>query len=192
MKNTPTPTDTELRELEAAAGALPRRPFKLAQEGLDLFTVSDGRDQYQLYARKELADGISQALSLGREALPRLVEAVRALKAEVEELQARTPAGAAARPRERNAPEIGDVPAALIAPFRPDPRALDAARSDPLTALAVQVSKAMQPDAKDLDRARLIAMAFAAARGDMDTFWAATKQRSAKKLAGAEGEESGG
>ena len=33
---------------------------------------------------------------------------------------------------------------------------LDAAKKDPLTALAVQAAKAMQPDAKELERARPI------------------------------------
>jgi hypothetical protein len=35
----------------------------------------------------------------------------------------------------------------------------------------------MAPDGSELDRARLIAMAFAASRGDMDAFWAARTQR---------------
>ncbi len=72
------------------------------------------------------------------------------------------------------------MPLALVAPFRPTPQVLAAAKRDPLLALAVQATKAMQPDAKELERARLIAMAFAVSRRDMDGFWAASKQRSAK------------
>jgi hypothetical protein len=186
------PTDSELGDLEAAAGALSRRSFKLVQEGLDLFTASDGKGAYQLYARKEVVDEMSRALALAREEVPRLVEAVRALKGEVEKLRSREPGPPGPRAHPRPAGELGDVPTALVAPFRPSPGAVDAAKSDPLAALAVQVSRAMQPDATELDRARLIAMAFAATRGDMDTFWAATKQRSAKKLSGPEGGTSAG
>jgi len=54
-----------------------------------------------------------------------------------------------------------------------------AARSDPLAALSVQVAKALSPDASPVDRARLIAMAFAASQGDLETFWAARRQRKA-------------
>jgi hypothetical protein len=185
MKDSSTPTDNELREIEAAAREVVTRRWTPAQRDLDLFTASDGSDTLYLYARKQVVDELTRALTLGRETVPRLVEAVRALKAEVEELRSR-PAQAPFKPAPKKPPaELGDVPAALVAPFRPNPRALDAAKSDPLAALAVQVSRAMQPDAKELDRARLIAMAFAASRGDMETFWAATKQRSAKKLADA-------
>jgi hypothetical protein len=184
MKDTATPTDNELREIEAAARELVTRRWTPAERDLDLFTTSDGDGTLYLYARKPVVEELSRAITLGRETVPRLVAAVRALKGEVEDLRARPAQESAKSPPKRPSTDLGDVPAALVAPFRPNPRALDAAKSDPLAALAVQVSRAMQPDAKDIDRARLIAMAFAASRGDMDTFWAATKQRSAKKLAG--------
>src|SRR6185436_10706352 len=67
--------------------------------------------------------------------------------------------------------------AMLSAPFRVTGPAAAAARTEPLIALAVQVAKALDPQAKELERARLIAMAFAASRGDLDAFWAARKQR---------------
>ena len=65
----------------------------------------------------------------------------------------------------------------LAAPFRVGPREMKAAQTDPLAALSVQVAKALQPDAKEIERARLIAMAFAASKGDLDAFWAARKMR---------------
>jgi hypothetical protein len=65
----------------------------------------------------------------------------------------------------------------LAAPFRVGPKEMKAAQTDPLAALSVQVAKALQPDAKELERARLIAMAFAASKGDLDAFWAARKMR---------------
>ena len=43
----------------------------------------------------------------------------------------------------------------------------------------MQVAKALSPDASPVDRARLIAMAFAASQGDLETFWAARRQRKA-------------
>jgi hypothetical protein len=54
---------------------------------------------------------------------------------------------------------------------------MKAAQTDPLAALSVQVAKALQPDAKEIERARLIAMAFAASKGDLEAFWAARKMR---------------
>jgi hypothetical protein len=60
---------------------------------------------------------------------------------------------------------------------------MKAAKDDPLVALAVQVAKALQSDAREVERARLIAMAFAAARGDTAGFWAARAQRGAKAKA---------
>jgi hypothetical protein len=61
---------------------------------------------------------------------------------------------------------------------------MKAAASDPLAALSVQVARALLPDAKEIERARLIAMAFAASRGQMDDFWSARKMRTASKKAG--------
>ncbi len=70
----------------------------------------------------------------------------------------------------------------MVAPFHPDQRTLASAKKDPLVALAVQASKAMQADASELERARLLAMAYAASTGDLERFWAARTQRSAAKL----------
>ena len=62
---------------------------------------------------------------------------------------------------------------------------MKAAASDPLAALSVQVARSLLPDAREVERARLIAMAFAATRGNMDDFWAARKMRAGKKAAPA-------
>jgi hypothetical protein len=70
-----------------------------------------------------------------------------------------------------------DAALSLAAPFRVGPKEMKAAQTDPLAALSVQVAKALQPDAKEIERARLIAMAFAASKGDLDAFWAARKMR---------------
>ena len=74
---------------------------------------------------------------------------------------------------------------ALAAPFHVGPKEMKAAATDPLAALSVQVARALLPDAKEVERARLIAMAFAASRGQMDDFWAARKMRGGKKAAAA-------
>ena len=73
----------------------------------------------------------------------------------------------------------------MAAPFHVGPKEMKAAASDPLAALAVQVARALLPDAREVERARLIAMAFAATRGHMDDFWAARKMRGGKKAAAA-------
>ena len=70
----------------------------------------------------------------------------------------------------------------MIGGFTLTPKLKAAAKKDPLVALAVQADKAMAPDASDLERARLVAMANAVARGDLATFWAASTERSKKKL----------
>ena len=71
----------------------------------------------------------------------------------------------------------------LAAPFRVSGKASKAAQTDPLIALAVQASRALQPDAKEIERARLIAMSLAATNGDMEAFWAARRQRGSKATA---------
>ncbi len=85
---------------------------------------------------------------------------------------------------------LESVPASLIAPFHPDSRTLAAAKENPLVALAVQATKAMQPDASELERARLLAMAYAASTGDLERFWTARAQRSAKTMQARTGERS--
>lgn len=102
--------------------------------------------------------------------------------------------GAAAGSRARDAAgshgTLENVPASLIAPFHPDARTLAAAKENPLVALAVQATKAMQPDASELERARLLAMAYAASTGDLERFWTARAQRSAKTMQTRSGERS--
>jgi hypothetical protein len=128
-------------------------------------------------------------------AVPRLVAEVRRLRGRVETLEeeesrrakearrakSETRTTARDEPREVPAP-AEDLAALLAAPFRVSPRAAAAAKDDPLAALAVQVARSLAEDASDVDRARLIAMAFAAAQGNMDAFWQARKQRSLSKL----------
>jgi hypothetical protein len=134
---------------------------------------------------KGLADGLGQAL-------PRLQEQLRAARAEADMLRgalekekesrekaARPPAPAHSSRNEAADEEAEAAGALLAAPFRVSAKAAAAARADPLAALAVQVAKALSPDASAVDRARLIAMAFAASQGDLETFWAARRQRKA-------------
>jgi hypothetical protein len=107
---------------------------------------------------------------------------------------ARSDAGTGPRGRDRGVAgshaTLESVPASLIAPFRPDARTLTAAKENPLVALAVQATKAMQPDASELERARLLAMAYAASTGDLERFWTARAQRSAKTIQARTGERS--
>jgi len=134
---------------------------------------------------KGLADSLGQTLS-------RLEEDRRAARAEAETLRAAlekekksretaTRQPSPARPPRNEAPdeEAEAAGALLAAPFRVSAKAAAAARADPLAALAVQVAKALAPDASPVDRARLIAMAFAASQGDLEAFWAARRQRKA-------------
>jgi hypothetical protein len=131
-------------------------------------------------------------------AVPRLVDEVRRLRTRLqamqEEQERRTqdarrktkdePAGRA----QKAPPQSEDLGSLLAAPFRVSSKAASAAKDDPLAALAVQVARSMAEDASDVERARLIAMAFAAAEGNLDAFWQARKQRSLAKL-GAVGRE---
>ena len=134
---------------------------------------------------KDLADSLAQAL-------PRLREDLRAVRAEAETLRAaldkekesREKTARQAPPARSSRNEAADeqaeaAGALLAAPFRVSAKAAAAARADPLAALAVQVAKALSLDATPVDRARLIAMAFAASQGDLQAFWAARRQRKA-------------
>ena len=91
------------------------------------------------------------------------------------------PEPAAAPPPALEIPEgaLDDLGSLLSAPFRVSPKAAAAAKDDPLAALAVQVARAAGEGAPDKERARLIAMAFAAAEGDLDAFWEARRSRKA-------------
>ncbi len=184
------PSDDQLRDADAAAAALARATRRGTREGLDQVTLGGGDDALAVIGPKEAVAAFLAHLESARTAVPELVEAVRWLKKDRAAREERESARAAAsdapapaRPSAATA-ELQDVPLAFVAPFRPNEQSLESAKTDPLAALAVQVAKAMQPDASELDRARLIAMAFAATRGDMAAFWAARAQRSAKKLAG--------
>ena len=124
-----------------------------------------------------------------RQGLRGLQEDLRSARAEAESLRAalekekasRAKGGAAAPPRGREAPsaEAEAAGALLAAPFRVSAKAAAAARTDPLAALVVQAAKALSPDANPVERARLIAMAFAASQGDLEAFWAARRHRKA-------------
>jgi hypothetical protein len=157
--------------------------------GLELRALRRDEGTLYLLAEPALADELVETLDHAPRAIEQLRERVARLEGEIEETreQGRTERrdAKASRGAKRAAGDdaaLESVPLALVAPFRAD-RALTAkAERDPLLALAVQASHALQTDASELDRARLAAMAFAASRGDMDAFWAARKQRSAKKL----------
>lgn len=166
-------TEAELDELEAAPSEI---AFTMDQErGRAIVAPDEG-------ARKAL------------KAVPRLVAEVRRLRARVHDLEAEEsrrereprPAKAQAKGEARQEAAKGqpseDLASLLAAPFRVSPRAAAAAKDDPLAALAVQVARSLSEDAGDVERARLIAMAFAAAQGNMDAFWQARKQRSLSKL----------
>jgi len=138
-----------------------------------------------------LAPAAADLKTLLGQALPRLASDLRAARTEAESLKgdlareksaraqsAREAPPAAARPSRSTAvEETEDAGAFLAAPFRVSAKAAAAARSDPLAALAVQVAKALAPDAGPVEQARLIAMAFAASQGDVEAFWAARRQR---------------
>jgi hypothetical protein len=164
-------TEADLDELEDTPREL---TFTLEQERGRAVVIPDDK------ARKAL------------QAVPRLVAEVRRLRGRLEGLEAEEtrrekearrgkpaekekPARAAAEPAE-------DLASLLAAPFRVSPRTASAAKDDPLAALAVQVARSMSDEAGDVERARLIAMAFAAAEGNMDAFWQARRQRSLAKL----------
>ena len=141
----------------------------------------------------DLASLEAEARRLVNDALPRVLEELRGARREADALRdalekekaAREEAARQAPPipaRARAAALAEDAEAAgalLAAPFRVSAKAAAAARGDPLAALAVQVAKALSPDAGPVERARLIAMAFAASQGDLEAFWAARKQRKA-------------
>jgi hypothetical protein len=178
------PSEEQLRRADTAVSTLGRATRRSTREGLDLVTLGGGDDAITLIGHKEAVASLVDGIEAARAALPVLLETVRWLQKEREARETRDAAESASgtTPAARKAAaDLQDVPIALVAPFRPNEQSLESAKTDPLAALAVQVAKAMQPDASELDRARLIAMAFAATRGDMEAFWAARAQRSLKK-----------
>jgi hypothetical protein len=166
-------TEAELEELEGTPAEL---AFTMEQERGRAIVVPD--------------EGARRALR----AVPRLVAEVRKLRARIQDLEAeaarraREPRRAGqdekrpAREAAAGAQPAEDLASLLAAPFRVSPRTAAAAKDDPLAALAVQVARSLSEDAGEVERARLIAMAFAAAQGNMEAFWQARKQRSLAKL----------
>lgn len=123
-------------------------------------------------------DGAVQALR----ALPGLASELRRLRQQVAEMEARTKRDSKPAVRESPPPPadtLDDLGSLLSAPFRVSPRAASAAKTEPLAALAVQVARATADGASDKEKARLIAMAFAASEGDLDGFWEARRSRKA-------------
>jgi hypothetical protein len=186
------PTSAELDELAARADAAPSGSWRKQEEGgLDHFTLRGGQGQpdAHLYAAAEVGAAVTRLLDAARADMPRLVDEVRRLRDEVEALQSEKRADKAVPAPRRPAAEAqeidDDAALALAAPFHVGPKEMKAAATDPLAALSVQVARALLPDAKEVERARLIAMAFAASRGQMDDFWAARKMRGGKKAAPA-------
>jgi hypothetical protein len=190
------PTNAELDDLAAAASAAPSGGWRKQEGGgLDHFTLrgTAGQPEAHLHAPEEVGAAVTRLLDAARADMPRLVAEVRRLRDEVEALQserdqrASRPAAAPAprRPAAEDHEIDDDAAVALSAPFHVGPKEMKAAAADPLAALSVQVARALLPDAKEVERARLIAMAFAASRGQMDDFWAARKMRGGKKTAPA-------
>jgi hypothetical protein len=176
----------DLDAIEKRAAALARGQWRRARVGIsDVFVQREaGQDAAQLHA----ADDVGEAVMAAGADLKALAAEVRRLQAQVEAEDARARAAVRTAPASKAAPSAEleeEVSALLAAPFHVSAKATKAAQSDPLVALAVQASKALQPDAKDIERARLIAMSLAATTGDMEAFWAARKQRSTKAAKGA-------
>lgn len=162
-------SEAELAELEAPA----ELSFRLEKD-------RGGR------AWIEADEGARKAIK----AVPRLVSEVRRLRGRLQDLEAEQERQAREarkgrgqeKPARREKAPPEDLGSLLAAPFRVSSRAAAAAKDDPLAALAVQVARSLSEDASDVERARLIAMAFAAVQGNMDAFWQARKQRSLSKL----------
>jgi hypothetical protein len=159
----PALSEAELDELASLAPVI----------GLRFETERDGRGVVRP----------DEAAVRAHRALPRLVEEVRRLRRELEATQeearrtASRPA-APARPAEP-APAADELASLLTSPFRVSSEATRTAKDDPLVALAVQVARGLAEDASELDRARLLAMAFAASQRDLEAFWEARRRRTA-------------
>lgn len=158
------------------------------------WTLRSGGARYEVWTDPPTADALFALLQSLPATIERLQRERDRLAVEVERVtSARDALARGAGPRSLPAPaantsgaSLDDVPLAMIGSFRTDdPRVKAAARKKPLMALAVQVAKALAPDASELEQARLRAMATAVSRGDLATFWSASTERSRKKLAGA-------
>ena len=169
----------DLEAIEKRAAALARGQWRRARLGSsDVFVQREaGQDAAQLHA----AEDVGEAVMAAGGDLKALAAEVRRLQAEVEDAQTRAAAKGAPAPKARPTAELEEEASVLMAaPFHVSAKATKAAQTDPLVALAVQAAKALQPDAKEIERARLIAMSLAATNGDMEAFWAARRQRAAK------------
>jgi hypothetical protein len=172
------------------------------QEPLSRWTLRTGGERYEIWTDRATADALFPLLAALPGAVERLERERDRVAADLERVTAERdalakasrgePRGTGPRPALAVVPKRGgggslaDVPLSMIGTFRvDDPRVKAAAKKDPLMALAVQVAKATAPDASELEQARLRAMATAVSRGDLDTFWTASTERSKKKLAGA-------
>jgi hypothetical protein len=186
-------SDDELKAVLERVARLGDRGWRQQPDArLGLFTlrVADADEPVHLYAAADKGRAIVETLESARQDLPRLVEEVRRLREEADQARASAREAARARPAEKDARPAAppprpaeafamddDAALSLAAPFRVGPKEMKSAQTDPLAALSVQVAKALQPDAKEIERARLIAMAFAASKGDLDAFWTARKMR---------------
>jgi hypothetical protein len=168
----------DLEAVEKRAAALGKGQWRRARLGSsDVFVLREaGQDAAQLHA----ADAVGEAVMAAGDDLKALAAEVRRLQAEVEDAQARAAKATPAKKAGPPPPVDEEASSLLAAPFRIGPKAMKAAQTDPLVALAVQAARALQPDAKEIERARLIAMSFAATTGDMEEFWAARRQRATK------------
>lgn len=173
------------------------------QEPLQRWVLRTGGNRYEVWTDAATAEKLFAMLETVPRAVERLERERDRLAAEVERVTASRDAlakgarsdasSAKARPiltalpgNKSGGGSLADVPLSMIGTFRvDDPRIKAAAKKDPLMALAVQVAKATAPDASELEHARLRAMATAASRGDLETFWSASTERSKKKLGGA-------
>lgn len=184
-------SDEELQALLGRAARLGDRGWRQQPDaGLGVFTLraADADDAVHLYAPEEKGRAIVEALESSRQDVPRLAEEVRRLRAEIDAARAAAREAARARPADKDARPAparaaeafapdDEAALGLSAPFRVGPKEAKAAQTDPLVALSVQVARALQPEAKEIERARLIAMAFAASKGDLDNFWTARRLR---------------
>lgn len=152
------------------------------------WTLRVGTERYEFLAEEETGKALIELLGAVPAVLERQEREIAALAHDVEAAnrnrEALPPSPAASKPTGTTA-ALADVPLDLIGTFTVSAQMKSAAKKDPLLALAVQVAKAVEPDASPLEQARLRAMAAAVSRGDLETFWAASTERSKKKLAGS-------
>jgi hypothetical protein len=130
--------------LEQRLAVLSRRHWSSDRQGLIRLTHGSGADEIVLYARAEAASAFVETLSEAADELTAARAELDTLRARVADLERRRDEAAArgrdatgkaaAKTPERKPATLENVPAALIAPFHPSPRTLDAAKKDPLSA----------------------------------------------------------